>query len=104
MAAVETELTRRCRSRIEGTIYWAFGVQEFKEWRLRTSENRSSRSLWLNGLPGVGKSTRQNFLWVRLVLDSLKRKTSNRQVQNVIDNLPNNLEGIYEQVLQLGSR
>jgi hypothetical protein len=54
---VETEFTRHCRSRVEGTLNWVFDAQEFKEWRIGTSENRSSRSLWLNGLPGVGKST-----------------------------------------------
>lgn len=54
---VETEFARHCRSRVEGTLNWVFGTQEFKEWRLGTSEMRSSRSLWLNGLPGVGKST-----------------------------------------------
>lgn len=55
---VESELARHCRNRTNGTFEWIFDVTEFKEWRLGGSRPQArSRSLWLNGLPGVGKST-----------------------------------------------
>jgi tetratricopeptide (TPR) repeat protein len=54
----EAELARHCRSRVEGTLSWVFELPELRQWRLGASaEGKAPRSLWLSGLPGVGKST-----------------------------------------------
>jgi tetratricopeptide (TPR) repeat protein len=52
---VEAEFSQNCRNRADGTFEWVFEIEEFKNWRL--GESTDTRFLWLNGLPGVGKST-----------------------------------------------
>ena len=55
---VEAEFSRHSRSRVKGTLNWVFDVPEFKSWRVGGGlGERAPRSLWLTGLPGVGKST-----------------------------------------------
>jgi hypothetical protein len=54
----------------------------------------------MNASEFLSEKSRGNFLWVKLVLDALKRKASGKDFQQVIDTLPKDLEGVYEQVLQ----
>jgi hypothetical protein len=53
----EKELLLNCQDRAYGTMKWVLQAEAFKIWRLSDKRSRSTRSLWLNGLPGVGKST-----------------------------------------------
>lgn len=48
---VDAQFLNNCELRAPGTLQWVLEAEEFRRWRLTDSE-----SLWLNGLPGVGKS------------------------------------------------
>ncbi|KAF8539144.1 hypothetical protein BDD12DRAFT_883109 [Trichophaea hybrida] len=48
---VDAQFSNNCELRAPGTLQWVLEASEFKTWRLG-----ESKSLWLNGLPGVGKS------------------------------------------------
>lgn len=39
------------------------------------------------------------FLWVSLVLESLNAVYSPEELRNIVDDLPSDLEALYEQVL-----
>ncbi|KAG4444253.1 hypothetical protein IFR05_000228 [Cadophora sp. M221] len=54
---VESEYCRHCEDRAPGTLEWVLEAEQFKDWRLSDRRSRENRALWLNGLPGVGKST-----------------------------------------------
>src|SRR5205085_6061981 len=77
-------------------------IQLFVNHCVSKSKNleKGFKALNINAPEFLSEKSKGNFLWVRLVLDSLKRKAGGRDFQNVIDTLPKNLEGIYEQVLQ----
>jgi hypothetical protein len=58
----EKELLRNSQNRADGTMEWILKAEELKTWRQSDKKSRSTRSLWLNGLPGVGKSTIAAYL------------------------------------------
>ncbi|KAF8244389.1 hypothetical protein K440DRAFT_663489 [Wilcoxina mikolae CBS 423.85] len=49
--SVDAQFSNNCELRAPGTLQWVLEESEFTSWRLG-----ESKSLWLNGLPGVGKS------------------------------------------------
>ncbi|KAJ9132244.1 Tetratricopeptide-like helical [Pleurostoma richardsiae] len=59
---VEAEFSRHCDSRVDGTLTWVFDMPEFRDWRLAGRDESVSSSLWLSGLPGVGKSTTAAYI------------------------------------------
>lgn len=54
---VDAEYSHHCEDRAPGTLKWVLEAEEFRDWRLSDRKISENRSLWLNGLPGVGKST-----------------------------------------------
>jgi len=57
---VEAQLLANRMQRADGTLGWVLELEEFRRWRVGNLENTGltpTQTLWLNGLPGTGKST-----------------------------------------------
>jgi len=62
----EAQLLANRSQRADGTLGWVLELEEFRKWRVGNLENVRStpaRTLWLNGLPGTGKSTISAYLY-----------------------------------------
>jgi tetratricopeptide (TPR) repeat protein len=67
---VEAQLLANISQRADGTLGWVLELEEFRKWRVGNLENSRStpaQTLWLNGLPGTGKSTISAYLYDLLV-------------------------------------
>jgi pentatricopeptide repeat protein len=63
---VEAQLLANRSQRADGTLGWVLELEEFRKWRVGNLENSRStpaQTLWLNGLPGTGKSTISAYLY-----------------------------------------
>jgi tetratricopeptide (TPR) repeat protein len=58
-AEVEAQLGANRQQRVDGTLRWVLNLPEFKSWRLNEFKKRATpaETLWITGLPGMGKST-----------------------------------------------
>ncbi|KAH8756905.1 hypothetical protein BGZ57DRAFT_996960 [Hyaloscypha finlandica] len=63
---VEAQFLANRSQRAEGTLGWVLKLEEFRKWRVGNLENSKStpaQTLWLNGLPGTGKSTISAYIY-----------------------------------------
>jgi len=57
----ETKLLANLAQRAEGTLQWVLDMPELRSWRLADASTQAA-TLWLTGLPGVGKSCISAYL------------------------------------------
>ncbi|KAK3391181.1 hypothetical protein B0H63DRAFT_508378 [Podospora didyma] len=88
-SAAKKELTYD-ESRGDIQLYVSHIVSEKK------SLERGFKSLNIDAAEFLSEKSNGNFLWVKLVLDTLKDTTSGSDFRSVIDLLPKDLEAIYE--------
>lgn len=77
-------------------------IELYVNHRVDASKNldRGFRALGIEAAEFLSAKSNGNFLWVRLVLDSLQDRSSVSEFQTAMDTLPKDLETMYEQLLR----
>ncbi|KAL0253348.1 hypothetical protein SLS55_010324 [Diplodia seriata] len=104
------------RARTQGTGEWFLNHHETASWK-----NGQTAVLWLHGIPGltqsrVGLSSSKDtqsaivtkvteksngqFLWVKLVVESLLKATFHWELEEIMNDLPQGLDKAYSRVLK----